>query len=399
MDIERIAIVLHKAVLTKLHNEARIPETLTQDQAQASYDRVYDILQEAMTGRDLKIHKMDIQKEATLRSIQEIPLAIRDASTKPVEPQQSSGKPAQEEPASEQDIKDLVEQELKRRGMQDQEIGAVPPTPSLDTNTTQDKTLQPTLTNTQFLVPTPPNEPPPDSPPAPVYQRQETPSTSPTPTHSRSYTHTQAQQPTTLTTLLSSPTKGIDSLRWEFNTSKSLQGISRVHLPYHFLGNHPFLLLKIVNDNITITHPLIHTRHNWYDVPHGKKSMANLTGKLQITITDPNGDVISTKMSLRDAKTFKVEGYINPDTGVALPRDYTPPVKTQNDSKITEVSDNSGDAKSTDDEEDGKDGKDGKEDTDEVIHEKDENIISYDDDVTLLFKEHEFVIFFLSSST
>ena len=121
--------------------------------------------------------------------------------------------------------------------------------------------------------------------------------------------------------------------------------------------------------------------------------MANITGKLQITITDPNGDVIATKMTLRDATAFhfNIEGYINPDTGVALPRDYTPSVKTQNDAKITEISDNSGDAKSTDDEDDN-------EDTDEVIHEKDENNISYDDDVTLLFKDHEFVIFFLSSS-
>jgi hypothetical protein len=388
MDIDRIAIVLHKAVITKLQYEARLPEELTQEQLQAAYDRVYDILQDTIKGRDLRIHKMDIQKEATLRAIQEIPISIRDASIKTAE---STGKTPQEETPTEEDIQNLVELELKKRGMQDQELGAVPsltPAEYTTTNTQDDYPTQ--VTNTRIIIPTPPTYPPPAEPSPPVQPITQpivhsTPLVQSTPT----ITHTVQQ---THTTVVSEPTKGSDSLRWEFNTNNTLRGVSRVRIPHDFVKQYPFLLFQIANDDITITHPLIHVHNDWYEIPYGHKCLMNLSGRFHITITDPDGSVLSTRLPLKEAKSYNVHGFIHPNTGIALPADYTPtattkPTVTTEPTATTEPTVTTGD--DTDDE----DGKD----NEVTIHERDDNTVGLEDDVILLFGDHSIVVFFLSN--
>jgi hypothetical protein len=379
MDIDRIAVVLHTAVLTKLQNEARIPETLTQEQAQASYDRVYDIIQDTINGRDIHTNKIEIQKEATLRSIQEIPLAIRDAS-KPLTP-------IKETP---DDIQNLVEQELQKRGMQDQSIGATPPPPP--SNPTNTITPTPTPTNTTIgseqqttpmTEPVPQEYTPNDSQGAsasasntqpPPMIRQYTPrppSTSPPPL-----------EPVTgpVSTLITSPEKGTDGLRWEFTTESNVLGITQVHIPHMFVNQYPYLLITITNNDTitTMTHPLIHKIGNWYDIPNGEKCMGNLSGSFRITITDPDGDIIPTRFTLKEAQenhTLYTKAVIHPDSGIAYSFEDTQTNKKEPDHETE------GDTK---------------EDTEQET--KEESKMTPDDDVILLFEDHSIGVFFLTSA-
>jgi hypothetical protein len=347
MDTDRIAIVLHKAVIQKLQKEGQVPETLTQEQAQASYDKVYDILQES------------IQKEATLRSIQEIPLAIRNASNT-LNTQESSGKSTSEEPPSEEDIQNLVQAELQRRGIQDEQIGAKPPSSPEDQEPTSQSQLEPETRNVRFLVPTPPNDPP------PPLLRQNTPTNMSEPP----IIHTHTPTSTVLNTLTSSPEKGTDGLRWNFEANTPLLGISRVRIPHMYVHQHPYLLLKLTNDEYSITHPLIHTFDNWYEIPQGKKCLSNIQGDFQITITDPNHQVIPTRVPLKDARnthTLYTQGFINPETGVALPMD---PVEQEQDHDQDQDQDQG--------------------------QEQDIKTENENEDVILLFEDHAIVIFFLT---
>ena len=370
MDIDRIAIVLHSAVLKKLQNEFRIPETLTQEQIQAAYDRVYDILQQAIVGRDIKLDKIEIQKEATLRSIQEIPIAIRDA-TKELKQTLEPPKDTSEDNPS--DIQNLVELELQKRGMQDQTIGAIPPptptptpigseqfniidTPALTENNTYASSITPdesgsgsdtikqtgmassTQTSTRLPLAQPPLAQPPHDSFEPV------------------------------STLISSPNKGSDGLRWEFESNSPVLGITHVYLPHLFVKHHPYLLIHIVNDGMSMTHPLIHSSDNWYKVPNGKNLLGRLSGSFRLSITDPDGEVIRTRYTLKEAQnnhTFYTKAVIDPKTGIAHTFDD---MKTETNT-INKSDDKSGDTKP-----------------------------SPDDEVILLFEDHAIGVFFLISS-
>lgn len=372
MDIDRIAVVLHSAVLKKLQNELLIPETLTQEQVQVAYDRVYDILQQAIVGRDIKINKIDIQKEATLRSIQEIPIAIRDATKDLKKTLESPKDTSQDNPA---DIQNLVEQELQKRGMQDQSIGAAPPDPlptPAPTGSDQVANTQPTpSTNDDTYITnsfTPDgsgsgNEIHPQS--VPTFVRQQTPQTP------QSHTPPNISfEPTS--TLISFPNNGSDGVRWGFDSKSPVLGITYVHLPHLFVKDYPYLIINVVNDGITMSHPLIHTSGNWYQVPKGNKCLGGLTGSFRVSITDPNGEVLRTKYTLKEAQenhTFYTKAVIDPRTDIAHTFDD---IQTQTPSQETTTN--------TDDDETNKD--------------TSNPTLSPDDEVILLFKDHSISVFF-----
>lgn len=383
MDIDRIAIVLHSAVLKKLQNELRIPETLTQEQVQAAYDRVYDILQQSMVGRDIKANKIDIQKEATLRSIQEIPIAIRDATKElkqTLEPPQDT---SQDNPA---DIQNLVEQELQRRGMQDQSIGATPPeqlpTPA-PTGSDQFTSTQPTsfTDNDTYIT----------SSFTPDGSGSDNDNVSENANHKQNITTThlirqQTPRPPDIppphnsfeptSTLISSPNNGSDGLRWEFETKSPVLGITHVHLPYLFVKKYPYLIINIENDGITMSHPLIHTTDNWYRIPDGKKCLGRLSGTFRVSITDPDNEIIRTKYTLKEVQnnhTFYTKAVIDPRTDIAYTFDDIEAQETN--VKTTEETDN---------------------DTQDEITSS--STLSPDDDVILLFEDHAIDVFFRISS-
>lgn len=361
MDIDRIAIVLHSAVLKKLQNEFRIPETLTQEQVQAAYDRVYDILQQSIMGRDIKSNKIDIQKEATLRSIQEIPIAIREA-TKTFK---QSPEPPQDTPA---DIQNLVEQELQKRGMQDQNLGATPPTPTgreqFNEIQLSPPTQNDTLTTNSFTPDRTGSGGYDNVNPPPFVQETPRPLTASLPPDSF--------EP--VSTFISSPDKGTDGLRWEFESKSPILGITYVRLPHLFVSRLPYLLIHITNDGTIMKHPLIHTTENWYKVPNGKNCLGRLTGSFRVSITDPDGEVIRTKYTLREAQnnhTFYTKAVIDPKTDIAHTYDDIDSQQTKNIVSKDEEPEN-------------------KEESTEVL--------SPDDEVILLFDDHSIDAFFLTSS-
>lgn len=322
MDINRIAIVLHKAVLNKLKNDGIIPSELNEDQAQASYDCVYDILQESMYGKDMKTDKLLIQKEATLRSIQQVPKAIQEVSVNlaPVS-----------DDITEENIQDLVKMELERRGMQDQIIGATPPPPIQDETS---PTPTPTPTNPSSVTPdtiptasdyidtesfTPITPIPPASPPPlPSFDTTKTQSSS-----SRPYfTKPQDMTPPQITTVISSPENGSDGIGWEFNTKHELTGITMVRLPHLLAEDYPFLLLKITTEDKSLMYPIIHSSDDWFDIPNGNSCLGAISGKIKIIITTPSGEIIPTRYSRKEASlrfSGIVHSIIDPDTGIAIP--------------------------------------------------------------------------------
>lgn len=370
MDLDRIAIVLHQAVIQKLQQEAQIPETLNPEQVQASYDCTYDILQESVKGRDVRIHKVDIQKEATLRSINEIPQAIRNVSiSKKMPPPEDT---SQDNP---QAIQDLVKLELERRGIQDQDIGTTPltpvppssPPPPLDTQSTSFTDIPsfpPTQPASFLYTPSPPI---------------------PTPTQSTSFTNT---HPRLITTLVSSPGKGTDGLRWEHTTPAQLCGVSRVRIPYMFVSKYPYLLLQISNSMHTITHPLIHTTGDWFEVPKGANCLNGMTGPFKITITSPDRDIISTRFPLKEAvesHSLYTIGCVDPTTGVSV-TDYV-------DNRGETKGDREGSKETKGDREGSDETKENREGSEETKEDREE---TKGGDVILLFEDHAIVVFFLS---
>ena len=372
MDIDRIAVVLHSAVLKKLQNELLIPETLTQEQVQVAYDRVYDILQQAIVGRDIKINKIDIQKEATLRSIQEIPIAIRDATKdlkKTLEPPKDT---SQDNPA---DIQNLVEQELQKRGMQDQSIGAAPPDPlptPAPTGSDQVVNTQPTPSTNDDTYITNSFTPDGSGSGNEIHPQSVTPFVlQQTPQTPQSHTPPNVSfEPTS--TLISFPNNGSDGVRWGFDSKSPVLGITYVHLPHLFVKDYPYLIINVVNDGITMSHPLIHTSGNWYQVPKGNKCLGGLIGSFRVSITDPNGEVLRTKYTLKEAQenhTFYTKAVIDPRTDIAHTFDD---IQTQTPSQETTTN--------TDDDETNKD--------------TSNPTLSPDDEVILLFKDHSISVFF-----
>lgn len=317
MDIEKIAVVLHRAVLQKLQNEGKVPPTLNQDQIQASYDRTYDILQEAIVGRNIHTDKIAIQRDATLRCISDLPKAIGEVSR--------TMTLAAEEDTSESDIQNLIQKEMRERGLQDESMGVVPE-------------------NTYTTQPEPVSEPANAPTPAPTLARAIASTPEPitvSPPPLPRYSHLPGDHVGSVnivkgvpfTTIISSPEMGSNGLRWEttIGSDKALVGINRVRIPYDIVMDHPYLLLIVKTDTQTYTHVLEHHKEDWYNVINGKRCLAGIRGKITFTITDPDEQVISTMVSMKTAKTHYYNRFakalIDDSTGIA--RSISPPPDSQ----------------------------------------------------------------------
>jgi hypothetical protein len=385
MDPTRLSNVIHKAVLDKLIYDGIVPMPLTPDQLRASVECVTLAVQESMKGRDSS-QKQSIQKDATLRSFRDIPIAIKKVSEQSI-PLNTSIKTksiisSDKDQQSNEDflpIDELVQNELRKRSQLDSIVGATPnPLTKLqninilsngDTTTLGVQPLlpQPSILNIQPSQPIGANlgDTPRYTPGDYSLQLQPigvnlgaTPGDYSSQSQlSQSIGVNLGVSPTpgvpinnNLITIISHPPSGIDSLRWEYSIpiqkngeSYKLLGISRLIIP-HFLTNKlPYILLRVGVVIIPLfLSPITPTDSPFYNyIPDNPShnSLFNIdSSNINISICSPDGEPLPLEIPLGEFPNI-----LNPNilSGVSSPKspDIVTPydIFTQQQSEETSI--------------------------------------------------------------
>ena len=329
---ERMSAIIYSSVMRTLTSRGQVPRRLSPTQQRAAEQVVQQALSDLVASGNT--NQVIIQREATLRAIREVPLAINGQSTS--QPPQA----LQDTNTRTSTIDSLVEQELQRRQQQDSSLKSPPPaTPQFITP----------VDTRQVTPPPPPGfiSPIETRTPQPPQQPSQTPFASQQPSQQPSQTPFAPQQPpqqlpqsttrgpkvghVSLPMASDDPSLRLYTKDTKFPKEAIITDIATALIPEWLTKNSPFILCSLLDSTgERITIPLISKRDGSMRLTPVEHSLS-LKTPVECTLLD------SDEEPLRLELFEKVHYEVGTIVAEAQKTPQETPQETPNDVKLVKI--------------------------------------------------------------